>query len=316
MLILIIAPLSAASDPTWYSISIQELAIGGNLYNNSIDLFKFPSLNIQFAQVLTKLNATPTPGYENLRIEVVIPDGQMRFVLMGDPTKWVTYELSVQHGQTPEVYPSVFPYSLTITPGTVGTTDTTTFSMRNFSPPNSGISWRGTYHTQLHIRVLDADNVLLREQIHQLYVYFRTIDTNGIPFTLLTLERYPSSDNINLPQMQLDQSSLAVGSVNFQSNDSSISSSYSLRIEPYPAVLGNFTFNRSTDNGYPISYKVHISGRTIPAPTAFSTNVTSKGATGYWQDTIELAVSAMNYSTVPMNAGAYTSSLRISLIKN
>lgn len=37
-IILSLAPLAAASEPTWYSISAQGLAIGGDLYNNSVDI--------------------------------------------------------------------------------------------------------------------------------------------------------------------------------------------------------------------------------------------------------------------------------------
>ncbi len=191
------------------------------------------------------------------------------------------------------------------------------------SPGGSSVGYEGTYTTyfrfQMYVDYGTPDQLLLEEMVMNLMMYYITptsLPPGETAVTNLYLTRYPSADNIDLPAMQLNQSSLTVGTVDFQSNDSSSSSSYSLGIEPYPDALGNFTFTKSTGNALPIPYKVHLSGRTTPATSAFMTAVTSMGPAGYWQDWIELAISGMNYTAVPVTAGTYTSVIRINLISN
>jgi len=191
------------------------------------------------------------------------------------------------------------------------------------SPGGVDDGYEGTYTTYFRFRMYvdygTPDELLLEEMVMNLMMYYITptsLPPGETAVTNLYLTRYPSADNIDLPLMQLNQSSLAVGSVDFQSNDSRKKSSYSLRIEPYPEVLGNFTFNKTTGNALPIPYKVHLTGRTSPATAVFTTHVPGKGPAGYWQDWIELAISGMNYTAVPVTAGTYSSIIRINLISN
>lgn len=319
-IILSLVPLAAASDPTWYSISVQELAVGGNLYNNSVNIWSSNLLNIQFAQVLTGLNAIPAAGYENLRIEVVLPNGQMRFVKLDDPTKWVNYQISIQHGLTPAVSPVVFPYNLTITPGAIGNTTATMFSMNiNSLPPNSGQQWRGTYYTPFQIRVLDADGIVLAERTLALYVFFRTIG-GGAPLTLLTLERYPAADNIVVPwpYNPATTQTINVGAVNFLSNEAQ--HTYSVRFYPGGANASSlFELIHATQLSSRIQYKVTLPGRTATEYLqAFTTPLlyTTTDANGNWQERIEIAIRDVNYHDAMVRSGSYKSIVMVELIIN
>ena len=319
-LLLILHPLSAASDPAWYSISVQEQTVGGNLYNNSVDIWSSNLQNIQFAQILTGLNAIPTAGYENLRIEVVMPNNQMRFVKLDDPTKWVTYQLSIQHGATAATSPIVFPYNLTIIPGAIGTTATTLFSMNiDTLPPNSGQQWRGTYHTPFQIKVLDADGVVLLERTLLLYVFFRTIG-GGAPLSLLTLERYPAADNIVVPWPYNPATSqtINVGAVNFISNE--LQHKYSIRLYPGGANASSlFELIHTTQPSSRIKYEVTLPSRNtteylqeFTIPLLYSTT----DANGNWQERIEIAIRDVNYHNAMVRTGSYKSIIMIELIIN
>ncbi len=316
----ILAPLSSASNPAWYSISVQELTVGGNLYNNSVDIFSSNLQNIQFAQVLTGLNAAPNTGYENLLVEVLVPNGQLRFVKLDDPSKWLTYSLSIQHGQQLPVNPVIFPYILPIAPGAIGTTTTTLFSMNlNTLPPNSGQSWRGTYHTPMLVRVLDADGVVLSERTLALYAYFRSSGVSA-PLTLLTLERYPAADTIVVPwpYNSATTQTINVGAVNFLSNE--LRYTYSIRFYPgglNPSSL--FEFIHTTQPSSRIQFKMTLPGRTT---TEYSSSFTipllytQTDSNGNWTERIEIAIRNLNYNNAMVRAGSYKSIIMVELITN
>lgn len=244
----------------------------------------------------------------------------MRFVKLDDPTKWITYILSIKHGQLPAVNPIIFPYNLTIAPGGIGTTATTLFSMNIDSlPPNSGQQWRGTYYTPFQIRVLDADNVVLLERTLMLYVYFRSIGGNN-PFTLLSVERYPAADNIVVPWPYNANTTqqINVGAVNFLSNEAQ--QTYRLRFYPGGAnASASFELIHTTQPSSRIQYEVTLPGRTTTDYLqAFTTPLlyTTTDANGNWQERIEIAIRDVNYSNHMVRSGSYRSIIMVELIIN
>lgn len=263
------------------------------------------------------------PNFDpNLTMVVTSATTELRLQHVSDPTKYflIYLRLPVVGGTTNTfyVYNSPSTFSLNVS----STTDMD-INLNILSPGGSDVGYQGTYTTYFRYNLYadygTPDQVLVSDMVMNLMMYY--IAPTSLPpgetvVTNLYLTRYPSADNIDLPAMQLNQSSLTVGTVDFQSNDSSSSSSYSLGIEPCPDALGSFTFTKSTGNALPIPYKVHLTGRTSPATSAFTTAVPSKGPAGYWQDWIELAISGMNYTAVPVTAGTYTSVIRINLISN
>jgi len=316
----ILTPLSSASNPAWYSIAVQELTVGGNVYNNTVDIWSSNLLNIQFAQVVSGLNSAPNAGYENLRLEVLVPNGPLRFVKLDDPTKWVTYQISIQHGQQISVNPVIFPYILPIAPGAIGTTATTLFSMNiNTLPPNSGQQWRGTYHTPFQIRVLDADGVVLSERTLALYVYFRRSGVSA-PLTLLTLERYTAADNIVVPWPYNPNTAqlINVGAVNFLSNEAQ--HAYSVRFYPGGAnASSSFELIHTTQPNSRIQFEVNLPNRsTTDYLQSFTTPLlyTTTDANGNWQERIEIAIRDVNYNNAMVRSGSYKSIVMVELIIN
>ena len=312
---------STPVDPSWYDIEFTQ---GSWLASNTHNIpWGGEDLYVGHVDINRDSKTSRRKPYDpNLTLHITSPTTELRLQHVTDPTKYFPIYLRMPFsGDTSQTFivdesPSDLPLYVEWYTGA-------NINLNIISPGGVDDGYEGTYTTYFRFRVYadygTADEVLLGEMVMNLMMYYITptsLPPGETAVTNLYLTRYPSADNIDLPAMQLNQSSLTVGTVDFQSNDSSSSSSYSLGIEPYPDALGNFTFTKSTGNALPIPYKVHLSGRTTPATSAFTTAVTSMGPAGYWQDWIELAISGMNYTAVPVTAGTYTSVIRINLISN
>ncbi len=321
LLSLLFPAFSAVVDPRWYDIDFsQDSWLASNTHN-----IVWGGEDLYVGRVdanRTKLSSKAV-GYDpNLTLNIVSSSADLKLQHVSDPTKSfpIYLRLAFSGNTTGTFIVNELPYNIPVIADWYSGSN---INLNIGTPAGNSIDYQGTYTSYFRFRMYvdygTPDELLLEEMVMNLMMYH--IEPTSLPpgetaVTNLYLTRYPSADNIDLPAMQLNQSSLAVGAVDFQSNDSSNQSSYSLRIEPYPEVLGTFTFTKSTGNALPIPYKVHLTGRTTPATLAFTTAVLSKGPAGYWQDWIELAISGMNYTAVPVTAGTYTSIIRINLIKN
>jgi len=307
-------------DPSWYDIVFtQDTWLASNTHN-----IPWGGEDLYVGHVdANRLAAWNTPDYDqNLTLHITSPTAELKLQHITDSTKYFPIYLRMTFsGNTNQTFiVDESPFDI---PLVVNWYSGANINLNIISPGGVDDGYEGTYTTYFRFRMYvdygTPDELLLEEMVMNLMMYYITptsLPPGETAVTNLYLTRYPSADNIDLPLMQLNQSSLAVGSVDFQSNDSRKKSSYSLRIEPYPEVLGNFTFNKTTGNALPIPYKVHLTGRTSPATAVFTTHVPGKGPAGYWQDWIELAISGMNYTAVPVTAGTYSSIIRINLISN
>jgi hypothetical protein len=321
LLSLLFPAFSAPVDPKWYDIVFTQ---GSWLASNTHNIpWGGEDLYVGHVDANRTRASSKAADYDpNLTLHITSPTAELKLQHISDPTKsfpiYLRLPFSGNTNQTFIVNESPFDI-----PVIVNWYSGANIYLNIGSPGGSSAGYEGTYTTYFRFRMYadygTPDELLLEEMVMNLMMYYITptsLPPGETAVTNLYLTRYPSADNIDLPAMQLNQSSLVVGTVDFQSNDSSNQSSYSLRIEPYPEPLGTFTFTKSTGNALPIPYKVHLTGRTSPATGFFTTNVPSKGPAGYWQDWIELAISGMNYTAVPVTAGTYTSIIRINLIKN
>ena len=312
---------SAVANPSWYDIDFsQDSWLASNTHN-----IPWGGENLYVGHVdanRSKASKNAADYDQNLTLHITSPTAELRLQHITDPTKYFPIYLRLPfNGNTTQTFiVNESPFDI---PLIVNWYSGANINLYVLSPGGLDDGYEGTYTTYFRFRMYvdygTADELLLEEMVMNLMMYYITptsLPPGETKVTNLYLTRYPSADNIDLPLMQLNQSSLAVGTVDFQSNDSSNQSSYSLRIEPYPNAIGNFTFTKSTGNALPIPYKVFLTGRTTPATSAFTTAVPSKGPAGYWQDWIEIAISGMNYTAVPVTAGTYTSIIRINLISN
>jgi len=90
--------------------------------------------------------------------------------------------------------------------------------------------------------------------------------------------------------------------------------------EDYPEenlLEDKFAFRKQGCCSNPILYKVYVPDRMEPyerMDSEFPIAIDSKGLTGFWQDWIEIRISALNYANLTIPAGSYSSTIRIELV--
>lgn len=208
------------------------------------------------------------------------------------------------------------------------------FSITIFPRFDDEQGFKGTYFLPLTIALYvdygTEDELLIEESLFNILVYFVESSSSGGPgspgggqgggniFTNLWIQRYPSADGVDIPSLQLSQGSLAVGAVNFSSNDKRNPSKYLIKLSPGENPEGMFAFHKQgSTSSSPIPYKVYIPTRTSlgSQSTAFSVPVETRSPAGYWQDYFEVGITQMNHLGWTFTAGDYTSLIQIELIR-
>jgi len=309
----------AVINPSWYVVTFtQDTWLSSNTHN-----LTWGGQSLYIGRIDMERASNPSPPanlYDpNLIIKITMPNNLVQLTNVSDPSKVFPCYISMTFGKGNRR----ITYNVTESPYEIPV-EVIWYNGSNITltvPPKSGAadpSYEGTYTTYFRIQVFTSDMQLVAEDIMVLIVYY--ISPSGTPgepvFTNLFLQRYDSANNIDIPAMQINQSSLTVGEVTFMSNDASNSSSYSLIISPSINPEVGFAFYRTIGTGSPVKYKVHVLGRTTPSAVAFTSPVPDKGLTGFWQDQIELAISSMNYNNAILAAGAYSSTIQINLISD
>ena len=211
---------------------------------------------------------------------------------------------------------------------------------------NEGIYF-STFMISSYVDYGGPDELLLGEALMVVSVKAGGWEHPTYTYYQLLVDRYPTADNIDVIGMQANQSAqLAVGSVTLISNDDQSYTSghghghgrwswwwdgddstsqvpFELRISPVcpygvsDQYADKFAFRKPGFSSNPILYKVYVPDRMEPYEREegeFSIDVIHKGITGFWQDWIELCITALNYADHAMPAGSYSSTIRIELV--
>jgi hypothetical protein len=315
---LVASQVWAVIDPSWYAVSFtQDSWLSSNTHN-----LTWGGQSLYIGRINMEREDNPAPPanlYDpNLVIKITMPNDLVQLTNVSDPSKVFPCYISMTFGKNKK---SVT-YNVTESPYEIPV-EVVWYAGSNITltvPPMSGSDegYEGTYTTYFRIQVFTSDMQLVAEDIMVLIVYY--ISPSGTPgepvFTNLFLQPYPAADNVDIPLMQSNATSLTVGEVTFMSNDSSNDSSYALIISPSVNPEIGFAFYRGSGTGPPVKYKVHIPGRTTPSALTFTSPVPDKALTGYWQDQIELAISNMNYNNAALAAGSYSSTIQVNLISD
>ena len=181
--------------------------------------------------------------------------------------------------------------------------------------PTPLTDWRGSYTSfltfQIYAEYGTNNQVLLKEFTYTVKVCIRKESEPVI--TNLTINKYPSAENINIKNLQQGGPYLTVGSVEFWSNDTYSTNAYSLKISPkINPLLGDFTFVHANSPSS-FTYKVHVPGRTTPTDKQFTVPVPTPASGLAWSDFIEIAISGV-YTPTILPVGEYTSTIVIELV--
>ncbi len=329
LMVLMVLPLEAVIRTNWYDITIsQEEWLASNTHNLS---WGGANLYIGNIGLLRKANSNVTNYEPNLVIRYITPNNTVQLTNVGDPTKVFPCYLTQQlNGNTSGTYyVNSSPFSINAVANW--------YSGGNLYlniPPMTGsdAGYEGTYTASFRIQVFALDYepgqpvqyVLLKEEVLNIIVYYKyktALPPGETVVTNLMLDRYASADGIDVAVLQATQGSLLVGAVTLITNDKDMSHTYTINIVPTDAAGfalpgGTFAFHQASGIYNPIPYKVFANGRTTPSATAFSVNPPGKGPADFWQDWLEIGISALNFSNVPLVAGNYSSTIRIELTTN
>jgi hypothetical protein len=316
--------LSAASNPNWFTIILQQW---DNYWNNTINLNDVKSAYLDSFNTFGQLQSRPRvwtnppfPEWEVLTVEVSIPGGQMRLYKVGDTSQWFNYTLQLREVRTADPmerlhYPSLFPYTFDIQSGLVAST-TTVFSINIEAQHGGGNARFGTYTTQIVFRVYDKEHALLAEKNYNFIVYNKFKDGGVVPSSTLAIEQYLTASNIDIEYLQQHSNEkLAVGAVTFVSNEPF--GMYRLNFSPYPNPNVPFSFVNESASSSIIVYKV-----VNPLDSSISHTHQFDLALPYvpygtgWRDRLEIAIRNANYTNLTPRAGIYRSVIQIELRSN
>jgi len=318
--------LVAAVDPAWYKIthSLGDwLSMGTkNLDDNPISNMYLGHYDINRAEgyenTTSWKNSNKIWDSQKSKLTFVLitttPRARLEHVSKPNTTIDMSYEVNIgedlitiaNNTQTPTIATATMNYYLG-----------SNINVSVIMPQGQHSKYRGDYTSFLTMQIYaeyGTDNqVLLKEFTYIVVVYFKKTEEPII--TNLTINKYPCADNVNITNLQQGGAYLNVGSVNFWSNDTESTNSYSLQISPkINPLLGDFTFVHE-NSASSFTYKVHVPGRSTPNSKQFSVPVPPPAGNLAWNDFIEIAISSV-YTPNILALGKYTSTIVIELVSN
>ncbi|NCB02032.1 MAG: hypothetical protein EOM67_07675 [Spirochaetia bacterium] len=327
--ILISTSVQAAVDPAWYDITFildQHLWLSSGdadisylgPYNNYLGSFGI-NRNPNYASTSSWINSDQIWGPEESTLTFVYTSTTTRARLehVTAAQKYMDLGFVVNHQGSNQ----------TLTQTTTIITESLNWYLGSnvglqVTLPNGNLNpYKGSYTSFLNLKIYaeygTSNQLLLGEFTYPVALYYKKKSNVADPIvTNLTIDRYPSADNINVPLLQQTGNSLLVGSVTFTSNDSTSTGNYSLKISPkINPTTGDFAFYHQTSPSS-FTYKVHVPGRTNPSYKKFSIPVPTPSGNNTWYDFIEIGISGVNIPQVPLLAGEYQSEIVIELEYN
>ncbi|MGI6466977.1 MAG: hypothetical protein ACOXZZ_05245 [Sphaerochaetaceae bacterium] len=257
-------------------------------------------------------------GYGELTLRISVPTGDnFELVNTEDSSKRISFSVKVEaEGDVNHTYETTTsPLAYTVS---YKNDNTYNFISLKFNAPEGGqTSLYGTYSNFFMIEFVDNNGVIVDSRAFPIVAFYvkPTASGSGEPQNFFFVEQYPTAEGIDVIYLNNNKSGvLTVGAVSFMSIDSNANDSFKIKIEPENS--NQFRFEKNNGQGS-IPYYITLPGRSFSSTnSAVTIPIENKALSNKWQEYMEIGITRINEYNTPLIGGDYSSTIKVTLIKD